>query len=255
MACRLAGFIAVALFAMPSLAIAGDLRIETRVYSADEDEPVSESVTLLHKGVAYDFRGTESRITVFRGAVGDKPARFLLLDTDREQRTEVPVARVTAAMAKLRQWCQIQEDPFLRFTAAPDFEEFFDAGTGELRMSSNQLSYRLVTTPLEDPTTRKELRAFLDGFAQLHTLLESGLPPEPRLKVNEALFRHEVVPVQVELTAGDEDKPSLRAEHVVDTLLSKHDLLRIDEAADNLARFTEVTNAEFQRDRKQVAAK
>ncbi|MEM6799181.1 MAG: hypothetical protein AAF589_06675, partial [Planctomycetota bacterium] len=201
---------------------AADMRIETRVYAAaDEKEPVSESVTFFHDGVVYDFRAAESRVTIFRGAVGDKPARFLLLDTRLKQRTEVPVNRITAAMTKLRRWCAMQEDPFLRFTGDPSFEEYFDPDSGELRMTSDQLTYRLVTTPLKEEEIKLELRTFLDGFAQLHTLLESGLPPEPRLRVNEALFRHGVVPVQVEVTAGDDDKPSLRAEHVVDTVLSK----------------------------------
>lgn len=239
-----------------SEALAADLRIETRVYAADEEAPISHSDTFFSDGVVYDFRDAESRVTIYRPAVGESPARFVLLDTRLEQQTEVPIDKIAQAMNKLRRWAAMQEDPFLRFTGAPRFEETFDQATGELKLTSDQLSYRVVTKPLKNPESRVELRGFLDGFAQLHTLLEAGLPPEPRLHVNEALSRHGVVPLQVELTARDDDEPSLRAEHVVDTVLSKPDRLRIDEALNRLTSYKRVSNAEFQRGRKErVAAK
>ncbi|MEM8864150.1 MAG: hypothetical protein AAGF31_01235 [Planctomycetota bacterium] len=246
---------AVFSFSLAACASAADLRIETRVYAVDEETPVAESVTCFRAGVVYDFRPDESRITIFRAAVGDKPARFLLLDTEREQQTEILAPQIEATMSKLRRWAASQSDPFLQFTGAPMFDERFDADTGELLLTSDQLSYRLVTTPLKHPEMKVELRQFLDGFAQLHTLLEAGLPPEPRLRVNEALFRHEVIPLQVELTARDDEEPSLRGEHVITWVLSKHDIQRIDHAADQLASFQKVSNAEFQQGRRQVASK
>ncbi|MEM6331179.1 MAG: hypothetical protein AAF790_13140 [Planctomycetota bacterium] len=226
------------------------MRIETRVYELDEETPVSEGVTLFHDGIVYDFRPADARVTIYRGPTGAKPARFILLDTREGQKTELPVDRIEAAMTKLRRWCAMQEDPFLRFAGAPEFEEAFDPEVGELRMVSTELSYRVVTAPLMQPELKATLRSFLDNYAMLHTLLESGLPPDPRLAVNEALFRHGVIPVEVELTAKGEDEPSLRAVHTVADVLSKPDLLRIDQAIDDLASFKSVSNADFQRARR-----
>lgn len=251
---RLLATIAVAL-APPATTMAADLRIETRVYAADDERPINESVTCFHGGVVYDFRAAESRVTVYRGPVGEKPARFLLLDTEREIQTEIKASQIASTMSKLRRWAAAQTDPFLQFTGAPQFDESYDAETGELKLTSEQLSYRLVTTPVKHEELKLELRSFLDAFAQLHTLLEAGLPPEPRLRVNEALFRRGVIPVEVELTARDDEEPGLRGEHDIAWVLSRRDRLKIDQVADQLASFTRVSNADFQRSRKQVAAK
>lgn len=228
-------------------ASAADFRIETRVYAQGEDEPVSQSITLFSDGVAYDFRPRDYRVTIFRRGMGTKPGRFVLLDTDRERRTEISGERVAVVMTKLRRWAALQDDPFLRFVGDPTFKEAFEPSTGELRLESDQLSYRLVTMPVASPEAMKELRAFLDAFAQLHTLLEAGLPPGPRLEVNKVLARRSVVPVEVELYSGPiEGEPSLRADHLITWILSKQDRAKIDLASAQLAEFDEVENAEFQ---------
>ncbi|MEO1495630.1 MAG: hypothetical protein AAFV43_00600 [Planctomycetota bacterium] len=232
----------------PLSAGAAEFRIETRVYAQGEEAPASQSITLFADGVAYDFRDRDYRVTIFRRGVGSKPGRFVLLDTDGERRTEIGADRVAVVMTKLRRWAALQEDPFLRFVGDPELKESFDPSTGELRLESDQLSYRLVTMPVADDEALKELRSFLDAFAQLHTLLEAGLPPGPRLRVNEALSRRGVAPVEVELYAGPIDgEPSLRADHLITWILSKRDRARIDLASAQLAEFEEVDNAAFQR--------
>lgn len=225
---------------------AEDYRIETRVYATDEEEFSSESVTLFTGGVAYDFRDADNRVTIFRPGVADKPGRFLLIDTKREIKTEIAAEQIAIVMTKLRRWAALQEDSFLRFTGDPVFQESFNPATGELKMTSQEMSYRLVTMPVSNEKTMSELRAFLDAFAQLHTLLEAGLPPAPRLLVNEALDKRDIIPVEVELYSGPiSDKPSIRAEHMITWKLSKMDRDRIDQAQNQLAEFKEVDNSFF----------
>ncbi|TWT88540.1 hypothetical protein Mal64_20230 [Pseudobythopirellula maris] len=243
-----------ALSFVASAATAAEFRIETTVHALDEEEPTSESITLFHDGVAYDFRDSVGRVTIFRPSSGDKPGRFLLLDENREVRTEIGADQVAALMIKLRRWAALQKDPFLRFAGDPVFKEEFDAATGELRLTSDVLSYRLVTMPVADSAAMAELRGFLDAYAQLHTMLEAGVPPGPRLKVNEAITRRSVVPVEIELTDGDAEEPALKSKHRVTWILSKKDKQRIDLARDHLAEYREVSNAEF-RDGIQTAAR
>lgn len=227
-------------------ASAADFRIETRVYAAGEDEPASESVTLFTGGAAYDFRDSDDRVTVFRPGQADKAGRFILLDTVREVRTEIGADRVAIATTKLRRWATTHEDRFLRFTGDPSFDESFDADTGELRMTSKLMSYRLVTMPVASREAMKELRAFLDAYAQLHTLLEAGLPPAPRMLVNEALANHDVVPLEIELYSGPiDDEPDLRAEHLVTWILSRGDRNRIEQTNRRLSEYTAVENGAF----------
>lgn len=236
------------------LTVAADFRIETRVFATGEDEPASESVTLFTGGAAYDFRDEDNRITVFRPGAGDKPGRFVLMDTDRQVRTEIGGDRVAIATTKLRRWASVHEDEFLRFTGDPSFDEAFNSDTGELRLTSEQMSYRLVTMSVASREAMKELRAFLDAYAQLHTLLEAGLPPAPRLLVNEALANHDVVPIEVELYSGPiTGEPDLRAEHLVTWILSRSDRHRIEQANRQLMEYQPVENSEFSKFADQLA--
>lgn len=236
-------------------ASAADFRIETRVYAPDEEKPSSESVTLFTGGAAYDFRDADDRVTVFRPGQADKPGRFILLDTDREVRSEIGGDRVAIATTKLRRWASTHKDDFLRFTGDPSFDQSFDADTGELRMTSKLMSYRLVTMPVASREAMKELRAFLDAYAQLHTLLEAGLPPAPRMLVNEALANHDVVPLEIELYSGPiDDEPDLRAEHLITWILSRSDRNRIERANRQLSEFTPVENGEFSKFADRIAS-
>lgn len=235
------------IFACSPLLEAAEFRIETRVYAEGETEPASSSVTLFSQGVAYDFRDKDHRVTIFRPGAPDKPGRFVLLDTKHKQRTEIGADRVAMAINNLRRWASEQSDPFLRFTGDPTFDkQDFDAATGELRLESDHLSYRLVTMPVANAETMAELSAFLDAYAQLHTLLEAGLPPGPRMLVNEALRDREVVPIEVELYSGRiENEPDLRADHLVTWILSNKDRERIDRATAQMNDFESVENTVF----------
>lgn len=238
---------AIVIFGMPAVAAATNFGIVTTVYDATEEEspPLNETTTLFRNGVVYNFQPSASRITIFRDRVAGSHGRFVLLDTAREVRSEVSTEQIASVMTKLRKWSATQKDPFLKFTGNPIFQETFEPETGELSLTSEHLSYRVQTVPLDHPEVNSEMKAFLDGFAQLHTLLEAGLPPQPRLRLNEALSRRELLPVSVELSGDEDDRPSLRAEHSVTWRLSKRDQIRIDDANDRLASYREVSNQEF----------
>lgn len=251
----LSALFAAAPLLLASVAVAADLRIETRVYAPEEEAPVCRSVTLFSGAAVYDFREDRPVVTIFRAAAAGKPERFTLLDTQRQVRTEIEVSKIDHAMVSLRKWAAQSGDAFLRFAGDPVFTESFDEETGELQLIGDQLSYRLVTVPMEDEMTRLAVRRFLDSFTKLQTLLETSLPPDPRLRVNEALFVHGVMPVETKLFSGKQDKPSLRAEHLTAPLLSKRDRARIDDAIDKMASYRQVSNEEFRSAGVQTAAK
>lgn len=231
-------------FALLSTARAEEFRIETKIYVGDEKEPASETTTLFLDGVVYDFLAKPEQICVFRKPGGGKPGRFILLDPERRQRTELTTPQLAGAMEKLRTWAAQQKDPFLKFAANPEFEESFEPDSGKLVLASYWESYSVETTAADEPSVLAEYREFLDWYTQLNTLLQAGPPPEPRLRLNSALARHRVVPVKVELTRPG-DKEPLRAEHNFTWRLSQADRERIDDVNDALASYHKVTNDAF----------
>ncbi|MEX2309935.1 MAG: hypothetical protein WD738_20350 [Pirellulales bacterium] len=229
-----------------AIAVAEGFRIETRIFIGDEEQPASETTTLFLEGAVYDFLAQPPQIAVFRKAGGGKPGRFILLDAERRIRTELSTDQLAGAMEKLRAWAERQRDPFLKFAANPEFEESFAAESGKLVLASHLENYTVATAPAEHPQAVPEYREFLDWYTRLNTLLSAGPPPEPRLRLNEALARHKAIPLKVELTRAGEKEP-LRAEHHFTWRLSQDDMKRIDEVRASLASYRVVSNEEFQR--------
>jgi hypothetical protein len=230
--------------ARPIPVAAEDFRIETKIFVGDEKEPATTTTTLFQRGVVYDFLAEPKQTAVFRKPGGGKPGRFILLDPERRVRTELSTDQLADVMNKLRNWASRQRDPFLKFAANPQFNESFDRDTGQLLLASAEESYAIKTEPAEGSAAMAEYREFLDWYARLNTLLTAGPPPEPRLAVNAALARYQILPVSVELTrAGEKEK--LRAEHEFNWLLSKKDLSRIDDANAAVAAYRPVDNEEF----------
>ncbi|MGD9632799.1 MAG: hypothetical protein AB7G28_07410 [Pirellulales bacterium] len=229
---------------LATAAFAEGFRIETKVFVGDEEKPISKSTTLFQDGVVYDFLKDPEQIAVFRKRGGGEPGRFILLDVNRRVRTELSTDQLAGAMNKLRNWAARQREPFLKFAANPQFEETFDRETGQLLLASHEESYTIKTESADAPEAMAEYREFLDWYARLNTLIHAGPPPEPRLQVNAALARYQVVPVTVEL-AREGEKEKLRAEHDFTWLLSKQDLGKIDDARAAIVAYREVDNEQF----------
>jgi hypothetical protein len=221
-------------------------RIETKIYVGDEEEPQGESTTLFLDGVVYDFLARPAQTAVFRRSSGGKPGRFILLSNEHRLRTEISTDKLSGAMEKLKEWAGRQRDPFLQFAANPEFEESFERGSGQLVLASHLENYWVTTAPADDPQSLDEYRQYLDWYTRLNALLSAGPPPEPRLRLNEALARRKAVPLTVELTRAGEKEP-LRAEHDFTWRLSQDDMQKIEEVRASLASYRAVSNEEFLR--------
>jgi hypothetical protein len=236
-----------AAFTAVNVALAADgFRIETKVFIGEEEEAVSENTTLFSEGIVYDFLEQPQQTAVFRKPIADKPGRFILLSKKQRARTEISTDQLVRAMEKVRTWAGRQRDPFLKFAANPEFEETFEPQGGQLILASHLENYTVSTTPAEHPEAMQEYREFLDWYAQLNSLLSGGAPPDPRLKLNEALARHKALPITVELLRSGEKEP-LRAEHDFTWRISQNDVQRIEDVREALASYRSVSNEEFLR--------
>jgi hypothetical protein len=225
--------------------LAEGFRIETKIYVGDAEEPASETTTLFLEGVVYDFLASPAQTAVFRHPTGGKPGRFILLEPSQRIQTEFTTDQLSGAMDKLRHWAAQQNDPFLQFAADPEFKESFDPGNGKLVLASHLENYTVSTSRAPHAEALAEYREFLDWYTRLNALILAGPPPGPRLQLNEALARHEVVPLTVELQRAGE-KDLLRAEHTFTWRLSRQDLERIDNVREALASYRVATNADYQ---------
>ncbi len=228
-----------------SRAAAPEFRIETQVFVADEAEPASHTVTLFEESAVYEFSDNPAETIVYREPSEGRPAQFILLDPASHRRTDVDAGRVTKLMDKLAGWAKEQKDPLLKFSADPQFEETFDADSGDLTLANPQWTYRVATVAAEDKATLARYRAFTDRYAELTSMLENTPPPRPRLALNEALEKHGVVPVEIRRTLGGDEKNLVRAAHLFSWRLSRDDRARLDEARQQVASFEKVENKEF----------
>jgi hypothetical protein len=245
--CHVTLLMLVFALATNSFASAESFRISTKIYVGEEGKKdtrlVSESTTLFQDGVVYDFLADGSQTAVFRKPA-NKEGQFFLLNPDAQIQTELTTAQVTGAMQKIRNWAAKQRDPMLQFAADPKFEETYEPEAGRLILASHLETYTVTTAPVEHAEATAEYREFLHWYTQLNTLLHSGPPPEPRLRLNDALARHRVLPKTVKLARNGEDAP-LRAVHEFTMRLSRDDEKRIDEVRTSRTSFRKVTNEEF----------
>jgi hypothetical protein len=237
---------AACLFAAAA-AFAEDFRIETRIFvgqKTEDEKPVSQSTTLFRAGAVYDFLAEPAQAAVFRKATGGKPGRFILLDWTHEIQTEFTTDQLARFSDKVRNMAATHSDPFVKHASNPKFDEEFEPDSGKLVLASYWESYTVATGPAEHADALPEYREFLDWYARLNALLHPGLPPEPRLRLNEALARRRVLPLSVELTRAGSEEP-IRAEHQFTWRLSRDDMQRIDDVATALASFRKVENEAF----------
>ncbi len=220
------------------------MRIETDVFVDNQTEPASHTVTLFDSDTVYDFFEEPPQITVFRPPTASHAGSFIMLDMVAKQRTEVSTERIAGLMKKLNRWAGDQEDELLKFSAQPEFEESFDEETGQLTLDSPVWNYTVATVPAENAKALARYREFSDWYVRLNTMLHSTPPPGARLKLNDALAEHGVVPVEIRRSVESETT-SLRATHMFTWRLSREDRERIDDAQSYLASFNKVGNEEF----------
>jgi len=213
----------------PAAEMDRDFRVENRVYQGGKKEPQSRSTTIFHEGAVYDYLAEPEEVIVFEA----QASRFVLLDTARRVRCELTTRQVETFVEQLQETAAKHEDPFVRFLAAPELTEHFDASTGELSLSSPWISYRVLTVAVDDPTIVKRYRAFADWYAKLNTMLIPGSrPPSARLALNAAMARRGVVPKKVYLTMTPKRgfpprRVQLHSEHQLVASLAAGDLDRM----------------------------
>ena len=245
---RLFGLVALCAMICASAA-ADDFRIVSEVYFGDEAEPRSTNRTLFRAGVVYDYLEQPGLTTIFDPA----RHRFLLLDPETRLRCVVDTKEVADFNEALRGRAADHVDPLLKFMAKPQFTLDPASPQGKLVMTSPLMSYRLTTTKIESPTALRQYIEFSDWYAQLNTMVNPGSPPPfARLEVNRQLHARGEMPLEVQLTisvrqqTGGNREVVLLSRHEVSWRLLGEDRQAIEQTADEMATFKQVTFSDFQ---------
>jgi hypothetical protein len=228
---------------------AEDFRVDSNVYIGKETAPRSTNVTLFQGTHVYDFLDKPEQVTIYD--MGRE--RIVLIDPERQVRTEITGEIITAFCKSLRVLQEKHGDPLLKFALEPQFEEKDQTNDGQLVFESKYITYRVQASKPEDPTMAARYRAFGDWSAKLNSLVNRGsLPPFPRLAINTSLARIGQVPNKLQVSLSPRSflpgrGVTFRSEHEFRPRLLESDLKKIEQAGELLARTKRVGLGEYGR--------
>lgn len=218
--------IVLTMFVCKTHCAAQDIRVYTTVSDVTrpgQPKPISHSLTLFHAGKVYDYMEETGEVVIFEPV----HHRFVILNKDYTA-TEVPFAELNhfldAARADSLNYLrkiQMQGNPnadrldaLVRFQLNPTFEEQEGPNGQSLELKSDHLTYTVKTARIDSTQYVRQYLDYTDWAARLNFVLRpKSTYPEARLKLNDALRRMEVLPVQVDLQLQTAEPVRYRAEH------------------------------------------
>ncbi|MDA0831664.1 MAG: hypothetical protein O2955_02185 [Planctomycetota bacterium] len=207
---------------------AQEFRVVTKVYKitgADKSEPLARSLTIFHAGKVYDHLDGIKEVTIFDPA----HRQITLLSIDRQLMARVHLDEIRNLqnvarnetekyIAELRQKPDANTEKtiaMLKFHWDPVFVEEYDEKQRRLRLTSEFVRYQVVATQRKESEIVEAYLRYADWTAQLNSVSHPTLPANPRLKLNEALLKRNLIPMEVELWADLEDNLHLKASHTI----------------------------------------
>ncbi len=242
--------IAAALLVCTSIAVAApasaaDFRVTNAVFVEGETGPQSQSVTIFHAGLVYDFLADPAEIIVF-----DKPhGQFVLLDVGRRVQSGVSTDEVQAFVDRAKRLLAGSKNPpQIIWLADPKFDETFDSQSSELTLRGESMTYQAQLLPT-GPDVAAQYREFSDWYAQFNYVLNPhSRPPFPRKVLNAALDRNHGIAKEVRLSTNSAKSPSpteVTSRHELAGQLEASDKKRIAEARADMQSFQHVSRKEY----------
>lgn len=210
---------------------AQEFSITTEIYLAGKSVPNSSNLTLFSNGVFYDF--------MFGGKISDhaqeiviydaRNKRFILLKPEEEVRAEIFVEDVGNFVDSLKTDVELQKR--IGFLLDISFDEV-SFENDVLAMNSDRLRYKAKGIRPKDQPHFDLILDFMNQYARLNATKVGTFPPFARLKLNEQLKLHNLVPTEVEMTLSLDDGTinTAKSKHKIDWRVSEDDRERIEDA-------------------------
>ena len=238
------------------------LRVETELFADGRESPVARSLTLFDGGVAWDFLELPADHPKADDPAAMKLVEIVLHDPVRERvvvidpvaarKTEIPLIRLERLSVSLAKWARSSDDRLVRWAGGPDFTGGFEAEGNQLELAGPRVRYSVVHAAAESPAAASTYRRFADTAILLKALLHpGGIPPFPRLAVNERLEDEAAIPAEVTLEIDSRlalvsgSPARMRSVHKSHPRLLAADRRLIDEAQAHVAAATAVDLATF----------
>jgi len=239
----------------PARARPCEMRTERGPFADETATPVALSLTLFHEGVAWDFlEPITSGSPAATEIVLHDPARerVLVIDPERHVKTQVELLRLERLSVSLAKWARSSEDRLVRWAGGPDFSTGFADDGDQLDLVSPRVKYAVTQGPAPSRDAAEAYRRFADTAILLKAQLQpGGIPPFPRLALNERLAADGAIPVEVKLEIDPRlavigARPErLRCVHRLHPRLLTGDLARIEDAKAHVAAAESVPLAAF----------
>lgn len=238
------------------------LRVETELFADGKVPPVARSLTLFDDGIAWDFlelpadqakADDEAAMKLVEIVLHD-PARerVVVIDPVGSRKTEIPLIRLERLSVSLAKWARSSDDRLVRWAGGPDFTAGFEEDGERLELAGPRVRYSVVHTAAESPAAAGTYRRFADTAILLKALLHpGGIPPFPRLAVNERLEDEGAIPAEVTLEIDSRlalvsgSPARMRSVHKSHPRLLAADRRLIDEAQAHVAAAAAVDLATF----------
>jgi hypothetical protein len=237
------------LFALAASSLtAADFRIESKVFVADEKEPVNGNLTLFYQNAVYDFfEGTPREITIY----DPRQKHFTLLDVERQVKTRIDEATLLEFVAGIKVRAA-KGGALVRESAYPKFKLEEDSSTKTVVLNGDRIRYVAQGHEFASAEAERQYQEFADMYARLNATRKGALPPMARLELNTALAQRHLLPIAVTRTTRSQhlllgETQIARSEHVVTWRLLRSDEERIDKANAQLVSFKAVAFDEFRK--------
>lgn len=239
------------------------MRVESELFIDAADEPVARSLTLFHEGVAWDFLelpagdADDDAAMQLTEIVLHDPARerIVVIDPERRIKTEIPLIRLERLSVSLARWARESDDRLVRWAGGPDVADGIEEADGRLELAGPRVRYAVELVDAPSPEAAETYRRFADTAILLKALLQpGGIPPFPRLALNERLGDCDSIPaevtLEVESRAGllGSGTDRFRSVHRSHPRLLASDQARLEEARGAVASAERVGLAAFMAD-------
>jgi hypothetical protein len=226
------GLILAVIVGLNSTAAAQQFRVYTEVSVPPQNlqpkqmqgEVVARSLTIFHAGRVFDWLKTAGEVTIFEPA----HQRFIIFNGRKLIKTTIDFKEIDRMLASARDETSnhakrlLNRDDrdaksiatSLQFQLNPKFEQSFQPQSLILDLDSPKLEYHVNcgTTPI--PEAVEAYMEYADWTAKLnHVMHPRSLYPAPRMKLNESLRKHKVLPVKVQLRVDFDQPLHLQADH------------------------------------------
>ncbi|TWT56154.1 hypothetical protein [Allorhodopirellula solitaria] len=165
----------------------------TKVFQGDAQRPAETHQIAYQNGVYYDFSAAESQPWVIFD-LGQ--SRVIMLDRERQQRTSIATGDLVRLTARAEsEITDEQQRARFGMDAQP-------MRTSDLNFALDYegTRYRISGMRASNPDVAAQYGRFVDWVCRLNIARPRGVPPFARMKLNEMMTSHDVLPEETKVT-------------------------------------------------------